>query len=166
MISEEEIIKYHSFIKTQYNMLKQVDVDPHREEDAHEYLNMINEKRGQLNALDYVIGLQKVKCIPVITFTIYGASDDLVEIEGDLREEVGAYDTDLKFYMSDGTFGSINYTDEGVWRIKILTYGIADIKITNPTEEEIEEDTNYTDKAVFSGPIEWIVFGDGTLLKV
>jgi hypothetical protein len=36
---------------------------------------------------------------------IYGASDDLIEIEGDVREEIGSYDKDCTIQIGDKTGG-------------------------------------------------------------
>lgn len=61
---------------------------------------------------------------------VYGASDDLVEIDGDFTEEFGAYDreeNDPKIVaMSDGTVLACFYPKNqglGVWGIKVLNAG-------------------------------------------
>jgi hypothetical protein len=47
---------------------------------------------------------------------IYGASDDLIEIEGAINDEVGHYDaTRLLIKASDGTIARITY--DGEWKI-------------------------------------------------
>ena len=56
---------------------------------------------------------------------IYGASDDLIEIEGDISEEFGDFDTDKHpgcIAFADGTILRIQYgiNDEGIWRITPL----------------------------------------------
>lgn len=55
----------------------------------------------------------------------YGASDDLIEIEGDVREEFTAYepDPDSVLAISDGTLLGVEYDDDGVWRFKLIEQG-------------------------------------------
>ncbi len=57
---------------------------------------------------------------------IYGASDDLVEVEGDVCGEVGCYDKDLLLACSDGTILVAHYGKPGaggVWSIEVLRKG-------------------------------------------
>lgn len=53
----------------------------------------------------------------------YGASDDLVEIDGDIREEIGCYEKPVRFRLGDvrgGCFVIMQYAvdddSDGVWR--------------------------------------------------
>lgn len=56
--------------------------------------------------------------------TIYGASDDLIELEGDIREEWDGYDCgDSYIAFSDGTLLHITFDNEGIWRITPCTIG-------------------------------------------
>ena len=89
----------------------------------------------------------------------------MLNLNGDINDEIGAYDVVSNFVLSDGTRGTIEYTDEGVWRINILEYGSVKVDIIHPTQEEIDNDTNYTDKATFTGNIDWIVFDGGQIFK-
>lgn len=164
MISDIEAGIYRDQIIRQLEIFKKLDVDPYSHEDAYQYQKMIAFSEGQLFAINKIIGGydKPVKCI---SFDMYGASDDLIELEGDIRDEIGAFDVVRKFYLSDGTCGTIEYTEEGVWRISVLETGTAKVNIIKPTQSEIDEDTNYTDKATFIGNIEWIVFDDGTIVK-
>ena len=52
---------------------------------------------------------------------VYGASDDLIEVEGEITEEFGSDHGFLIF--SDGTMLEVNYTHQGIWRITILRAG-------------------------------------------
>jgi hypothetical protein len=58
---------------------------------------------------------------------IYGASDDLLEFEGDIYGEVGYYGSSLedpiKVSISDGTELNMYYDDSGLWKIKVLNQG-------------------------------------------
>ena len=84
--------------------------------------------------------------------TVYGASDDLIEVEGDVTEEFNPVDgeNDLLFF-STGDVLRIRYSDEGVWRIEAVT--APHVTIT-PAPENDED--NYSDRAVVAGEIAWV----------
>ena len=61
---------------------------------------------------------------------IYGASDDLIEFEGEYEGEVGAYGTDDRekgalVVCSDGTVAEVKYSKggAGIWGINLLKKG-------------------------------------------
>ncbi len=56
---------------------------------------------------------------------IYGASDDLIEVEGDMTEEYGAYSCANYLHFGDGTILEVEYnpTPNHYWRIKVLKVG-------------------------------------------
>ena len=97
--------------------------------------------------------------------TIYGASDDLVEVEGDISEEFtydsrdgddeepgGAY-----LAVSDGTLLRIVYGGKGggLWRITPIKRGSA----TYEKREATDEDRDYSDRVTLEGDaIKWIAF--------
>jgi hypothetical protein len=90
--------------------------------------------------------------------TVYGASDDLIEIEGDIREEFSASDVDGDLLaFSDGTLLRIRYTRDGVWRIETLVTAQSTLEIVPaPANDE----SNYSDRATLTGaPITWVVRG-------
>lgn len=95
--------------------------------------------------------------------TVYGASDDLIEVEGDLREEFNAIDQDEPQYLafSDGTVLSIQYTDEGLWRVNRRVAGSAvysKAEATNP-------DGDYSDRVTLEGDnLTWAVYGKGLVV--
>lgn len=77
--------------------------------------------------------MSQKKCV-----TIYGYSDDLVEIENSQykEDEIDCYDKAIRFYFVDGTIISICYAQGGVWKItheaidqalrcRCLLYGLA-----------------------------------------
>jgi hypothetical protein len=165
MLSEEEVRKCRTYVMMQKTALSAIDVDPHNDEEAVEHKLMIAKNEGELKALDFVLELVKESIPKVITFKMFGYSDDNVELEGDISDELGAYDVVSNFVLSDGTRGTIEYTKEGVWRINILEQGNVKVNIIHPTQEEIDNDTNYSDQAIFTGRIEWIVFDGGQIFK-
>lgn len=89
---------------------------------------------------------------------IYGASDDLIELEGDLYEEFYANtDSDNKNYIafSTGAVVTIEYDDDGIWKIRLINKGDGvDISQCPPEQDEI-----YTDTAEIFGQVKWAVCG-------
>jgi hypothetical protein len=62
---------------------------------------------------------------------VYGASDDLIEFEGDIRGEVGCYGNSSRekgvlLSFSDGTVLEVKYSGRvsGVWAISLLVEGV------------------------------------------
>jgi hypothetical protein len=95
------------------------------------------------------------------TITIYGASDDLIEIEGDIREEFYANEDGITIAVSDGTLLSIEYDSGGFWRVNRLVAGSATMEKTEATDP----DDDYSDKVTLTGDIRWIVVGQRAILK-
>ena len=92
--------------------------------------------------------------------TIYGASDDLIEIEGAIEEEFSALqegdDTGGYLAFSDGTLLSISYTGDGLWKISIFCVGEnTSFALTSATDI----DDNYSDRVTLTGKFEWVVMG-------
>lgn len=90
--------------------------------------------------------------------TIYGASDDLIEVEGDIREEFSPYQEhgeESRKYLafSNGTVISILFSSDGVWRITPVR-GSAAI-----TQADGDDEDNYSDVAEIEGDINWVVLG-------
>ena len=56
---------------------------------------------------------------------VYGASDDLIEIEGDINEEFDVYNQDSLLTFDDGTVLSVKYNNDGVWKIERTKEGTA-----------------------------------------
>lgn len=54
------------------------------------------------------------------TTTVEGYSDDLVEIEGAIREEFDSWDTATLLEFDNGVKLRVEYGDDGVWRIRSL----------------------------------------------
>jgi len=91
-----------------------------------------------------------------MSITVYGASDDLVEVEGDISEEFNSHEDETGFLgFSDGTLLSIAYTAEGFWRIHVVKGGTAHVDKV----EGDDEDTNYSDRVTLTGDVRWVLFG-------
>lgn len=87
---------------------------------------------------------------------VYGSSDDLIEVEGDIRGEFNYKDGKIAFLaFSNGTVLSINYDPEGMWRINLRVAGDSSFRKT----EASDPDDDYSDYAFLDGDIEWVVFG-------
>lgn len=87
---------------------------------------------------------------------VYGASDDLIEVEGDIREEfaLSGGDNDRRLLaFSNGVVLSITYGPGGIWRI---TPVVGEIEVKQAPERD---DDSYTDRAFVRGEITWVVYG-------
>jgi hypothetical protein len=98
--------------------------------------------------------------------TVYGAFDDLVEIEGDLNEEFNpSYDGEgMLLAFGDGTVLDVRYDDNGVWRITQREAGSASFeKVEAPPDDK----ENYSDRVTLRGELRWVMAGENlTLLRI
>lgn len=86
---------------------------------------------------------------------VYGASDDLVEIDGDISEEFGRFDSEGDYLaFSDGTVLKAIYDEDGIWRMKQVFKGALLDRIE---QGDVERDT--VDIAYFNDGIKWCVCG-------
>lgn len=91
---------------------------------------------------------------------VYGASDDLIEIEGFISEELDYNDEVVDFSCSDGSSGTISY--DGNWIIDVTEKGTGFVKLVDSVEDEhTDEDaldcTSYSSVLVLD--VEWIKIG-------
>lgn len=89
---------------------------------------------------------------------ITGASDDLIEVDGDISEEFNvlgnaAEGTILGF--SNGTVLRVRFDDDGMWRITPLWHA-GNVKIDHATDDN---EGAYSDVATIDEPVEWVVCG-------
>jgi hypothetical protein len=99
--------------------------------------------------------------------TIYGAGDDLIEIEGDFKEEFGVNARDVEenggviLGISDGTLLHVTYgaNRQALWRITPLAIGSAAYEKKEATNEK----DNYSDRVTLTlappAEFHWIVLG-------
>ena len=98
--------------------------------------------------------------------TIYGASDDLVEVDGSIREEFD-YPLDPEkpqfLAFSDGTVLTILYDNDGMWKIRQAAIGKAEYSKKEAVSSDSDE---YSDKVTLkAGNIQWVVFGSAFTYK-
>jgi hypothetical protein len=92
--------------------------------------------------------------------TVYGGSDDLLEVEGDIREEFDHADQAGRWVAcSDGTLLRVT-EDEGIWRVSVDA-GTAQIVPARGEDEGDDEDgcPGYSEKAIVTGDVRWVVVG-------
>ena len=90
---------------------------------------------------------------------IYGASDDLIEIEGDMRDELcHSGDEPVLLGFSDGTILRVWYDEDGIWRIIRVSGGSATF-----THEPGDVEADRVDVAHLEGDIRWCVMGSGVI---
>lgn len=94
-----------------------------------------------------------------MSLKIYGQSDDLIEVEGDLEEEFNHYGTSkedpIYLQCSDGTEITAYYGNKfgGVWDLTVTKKG----KLFNSIEKCSDEEAEiYSDIVYFSNGIEWV----------
>ena len=84
---------------------------------------------------------------------VYGASDDLIEVEGDVRGEHCSDDVFL--IISDGTILKIKYGKDSmaVWEIRLIEKGTLFATIKPCFDEDADR---YSDTAMFNSGVKWI----------
>lgn len=91
---------------------------------------------------------------------VWGASDDLIEFEGDFRGEVGCYGTDeeergVLLVFSDGTLLEVKYGKggRGIWGITLVSKGT----LLDGIEQCDSADADpYSDVATFREGLKWV----------
>ncbi len=90
---------------------------------------------------------------------VYGASDDLIEFEGDLFGEVGGGEADDEgkgtlCAFSDGTLLEVKYgkDDKGIWEVRVVEKGALFDHIDPCTDDEADV---YSDVAYFKPGLRW-----------
>jgi hypothetical protein len=91
---------------------------------------------------------------------IYGSSDDLVEVEGDIIEEFSHYSEEPAYLgVSDGTMLQVTYGQDGTWTIKPYATGEG----TTVEIQTANGEDNYSDRVTLKSerPFEFVTFGKG-----
>ena len=100
-----------------------------------------------------------------MTTKVYGASDDLIEFDGEFTGEVGCYGTDDREHgvlviMSDGTMLEVKYGKggRGIWAILLVKRGSLLDRVEQCSDEMAQrlQDANpHSDVAYFRNGITW-----------
>lgn len=96
---------------------------------------------------------------------VSGNSDDLVQLEGVISDELGFYPDDddkneMFLGLGDGTCLSIRYTEDGVWRIAPVTVGSC---TTLEKKDAVSaDDDDYSDVVTLTStvPFNWAVMSE------
>ena len=94
---------------------------------------------------------------------VYGASDDLVEIDGDFSEEFSCYGQDegMVLAFGDGTVLSVKYDDSGEWRLARLVAGSAKFdhapSLGPDGDNHPGGETGYSDLVTLKGDLGWVL---------
>ena len=89
---------------------------------------------------------------------VYGASDDLVEIEGSEYpyDEIGCYNTDVKIEFADDTVIQVHYGKDndtkGIWAITVLNKGSAYQELFRCNDENAKI---YSDIFLIGAEVKW-----------
>lgn len=99
-----------------------------------------------------------------MTITVYGSSDDLIEVEGDIREEFAALDGYTEeddegglLAFSDGTVLRVGFSPAGIWRITPVVLPKPEALTVALAVEG--DDDNYSDRATLDADVSWVVYG-------
>lgn len=90
-----------------------------------------------------------------MSMTVYGCSDDLIELDGDLNGELNSFaEGPVWLRFSDGTELEVEYApgDLAVWKIQCLKAGPL-FDHVDPCEDE--DAKIYSDVAYFTSGMEW-----------
>jgi len=108
------------------------------------------------------------------TIIVYGASDDIIGVDGAIKNEFDVCDIgdDYKYFLgfSDGTMLSVKY--DGCWRIARMKAGTSKFSKTEgdpDSEEEVDGYPGYSDVVTLtcdhSNDIKWVVLGKEFAVK-
>lgn len=90
---------------------------------------------------------------------LFGYSDDLIEVEGDIEEEFSwSADSDATrlIVVSDGHVFRVRYDEDGIWRFSVAASGTSSM-----TKVEGIDDDTYSDVITLEGDdLDWVVFDD------
>jgi hypothetical protein len=67
---------------------------------------------------------------------VYGHSDDCVEFDGAINDEIYAYDNAEYIMLNDGTLIKAKFDDAGVWRFSVEKKGKADYSRTIGADDD------------------------------
>lgn len=92
---------------------------------------------------------------------ISGASDDIITMSGDIKEEFCPPNDFLEggkvlVAVSDGTLLRVNYDEDGIWRFSVIKHGSASYAKTEGHLAGKNEKGDTNDVVFLNGRIEWV----------
>ncbi len=94
-----------------------------------------------------------------MTTKVYGASDDLIEVDGDVRGEVSCFGTGdeergVLLMFSDSTVLEVRYGKNGdaIWEVRLLKQGALFDRIDQCADEDADP---HSDVAHFRDGVKW-----------
>lgn len=97
---------------------------------------------------------------------IYGASDDLIEMEGGINDEHSEFDFDGTITGSDGTVVNLKYGKKGEWKFELKSVGDKFMRIVESVGDDkvhVQMDaigcTSYSDVLILNEGIQWVKIG-------
>jgi hypothetical protein len=107
--------------------------------------------------------VERVEAEPAPRFVVdvYGASDDLIEIDGVIDTEFEAKRGGDYVGFSDGSMLWVRYDSDSVWRIKLIHIGEGTEWVFNPCPVD---DDRYSETFTLSAaqPFKWALVGEQT----
>lgn len=101
------------------------------------------------------------------TLVIYGASDDLIEIDSEHQHMLPSEEFNVlgmpgdswTLGVSDGTLLRVVYDEDGIWRFRPLVLGSDFVRIDPGLDDRV-----HSDRVVLSGEnLTWVLFGPYTV---
>ena len=83
---------------------------------------------------------------------VYGSSDNLIEIEGDLTRRYNVYGPPITLLFSEGTLVTFYYTPDDVWKVAVRIKGTLFYSIDICDESD---GPTYSDMVHFNDGLQW-----------
>lgn len=80
------------------------------------------------------------------TQKLYGSSDDLVCLSGDVDDELPGGDKPTYVRFSTGTSAKVWYDDDGVWKVELLTAGRAETRKLHGLPDDADDSQKHNDE--------------------
>ena len=91
-----------------------------------------------------------------MSITVSGSSDDLIEVDGNISQEFGAYESGRYLGFSNGVILRVMYDDNGIWRVTPIA-GRDKVSIVYCSADT--DDGACSDVATLTEPATWVVCG-------
>lgn len=91
---------------------------------------------------------------------VYGASDNLVEIEGDVREEFGM-PIDDKAYLATDAGHVVEILYDGIWRLRVLAGDATRLHEGDECADPVDGRAGYSDHVQLNGSVRHVILGEG-----